>query len=579
MVNVRVYSPGASRVEVRVREGATVSLERDANDWIGSVQADDRYQIVVDNWPGLVDPYATEVWFGPAHTRDRHDAWAVASAWPAARPQRRTNRPLIVSEAHVRGITKLRDRADAGTFAALGDELPRLALLGVSVLELLPVHQFDPAEPNYWGYMPLAFGAVHRNYAHSAAPATELADLVSAAHEVDIEVWLDVVLNHTTEEDRAGPTYNLRGLADRDYYVVNEDGTYVNDAGCGNIIDAASSVAQELLLTSLERLADLGVDGFRFDLAAVLARDPAFVRSIGDWAERRGIRLIAEPWDLARYLAGRDFPDTRWAQWNGKFRDDIRGFLRGEGGLVGAVMRRVQGSPDLFDTPGSSINMLTAHDGFTLHDLFAYDRKHNDANGWNGTDGTDDNRSWNCGWEGHVDVPRDVLLLRRRQMRNAMCLLMLSQGTPMIVTGDEFARTQFGNNNPYNQDNETSWIDWSGQDKFVDHERFVQRLIAFRAQHRVLTQPEPWGSAVEWFGVAGGPDLGSSSRSLAWHIGDLYVMVNMWWEPLDFAVQALGSWQVALDTTDEQGFVGPAEAVGGSLRVGPRSVVVLTHVD
>lgn len=579
MVNVRVYSPGASRVEVRVREGATVSLERDANDWIGSVQADDRYQIVVDNGPGLVDPYATEVWFGPAHTRDRHDAWAVASAWPAARPQRRTNRPLIVSEAHVRGITKLRDRADAGTFAALGDELPRLALLGVSVLELLPVHQFDPAEPNYWGYMPLAFGAVHRNYAHSAAPATELADLVSAAHEVDIEVWLDVVLNHTTEEDRAGPTYNLRGLADRDYYVVNEDGTYVNDAGCGNIIDAASSVAQELLLTSLERLADLGVDGFRFDLAAVLARDPAFVRSIGDWAERRGIRLIAEPWDLARYLAGRDFPDTRWAQWNGKFRDDIRGFLRGEGGLVGAVMRRVQGSPDLFDTPGSSINMLTAHDGFTLHDLFAYDRKHNDANGWNGTDGTDDNRSWNCGWEGHVDVPRDVLLLRRRQMRNAMCLLMLSQGTPMIVTGDEFARTQFGNNNPYNQDNETSWIDWSGQDKFVDHERFVQRLIAFRAQHRVLTQPEPWGSAVEWFGVAGGPDLGSSSRSLAWHIGDLYVMVNMWWEPLDFAVQALGSWQVALDTTDEQGFVGPAEAVGGSLRVGPRSVVVLTHVD
>ena len=224
MVNVRVYSPGASRVEVRVREGATVSLERDANDWIGSVQADDRYQIVVDNGPGLVDPYATEVWFGPAHTRDRHDAWAVASAWPAARPQRRTNRPLIVSEAHVRGITKLRDRADAGTFAALGDELPRLALLGVSVLELLPVHQFDPAEPNYWGYMPLAFGAVHRNYAHSAAPATELADLVSAAHEVDIEVWLDVVLNHTTEEDRAGPTYNLRGLADRDYYVVNEDG-------------------------------------------------------------------------------------------------------------------------------------------------------------------------------------------------------------------------------------------------------------------------------------------------------------------------------------------------------------------
>jgi isoamylase len=579
MVDVRVHSPGAIRVEVRVLGGATVPLERDGSGWLGSVQADDRYQIVIDDGPGLVDPYATEVWFGPAHTRDRHDAWAVAAAWPEPRPQRPTSRPLIVSEAHVRGMTKLRDRSDAGTYAAFTGELSRLASLGVSVVELLPVHQFDPAEPNYWGYMPLAFGAVHRSYAHTAAPAAELADFVSEAHDVDIEVWLDVVLNHTTEEDREGPTYNLRGLADREYYVVNDDGSYVNDAGCGNIIDAASPVAQELLLTSLDRLADLGVDGFRFDLAAVLARNPAFIRSIGDWAERRGVRLIAEPWDLTRYLAGRDFPDARWAQWNGKFRDDLRGFLRGEGGLVGKVLQRVQGSPDLFDTPGSSINMLTAHDGFTLYDLFAYDRKHNGANGWNGTDGTDDNRSWNCGWEGDIDAPHDVLVLRRRQMRNAMCLLMLSQGTPMIVAGDEFARTQHGNNNPYNQDNETSWIDWERRDAFVDHERFVQRLIAFRVQRHALTQPEPWGSAVEWFGVAGGPDLGSHSRSIAWHIGDLYVMANMWWEPLDFAVQVPGSWRIALDTTDEQGFIGPGKAVGGSLRVGPRSVVVLTGPD
>jgi isoamylase len=577
MVHVRVYSPGASGVEVRVLDGAAVRLKRDGIGWVGLVHDGDRYQIVVDDGPGLVDPYATEVWFGPSHTRDRHDAWAVASAWPAVRPQRRTSRPLVVSEAHVRGMTKLRDRPDAGTFAALADELPRLSLLGVSVLELLPVHQFDPAEPNYWGYMPVVFGAIHRSYAYSAAPAAELADLVSAAHDLDIEVWLDVVLNHTTEEDRAGPTYNLRGLADKEYYVVNDDGSYANDAGCGNIIDAASPVAQELLLTSLNRLADLGVDGFRFDLAAVLARDHAFVRSIGDWAERRGVRLIAEPWDLARYLAGRDFPDTRWAQWNGKFRDDLRGFLRGEGGLVNAVLQRVQGSPDLFDTPGLSINMLTAHDGFTLHDLFAYDRKSNDANGWNGTDGTDDNRSWNCGWEGDVDAPDSVLVLRRRQMRNAMCLLMLSHGTPMIVAGDEFGRTQYGNNNPYNQDNETSWVDWEHRDAFVDYERFVQRLIAFRALHRVLTQRAPWGSAVEWFGVAGGPDLGEHSRSIAWHVGDLYVMANMWWEPLDFAVQVPGLWQLAVDTTEEQGFVGPGEVIGASLRVGPRSVIILTR--
>ncbi len=460
MFQLRVWAPHARVVDVQVAGGERFGLTRDARHpgahWVGSVPDGARYRLHVDGGVGLVDPLATAVWFGEEHRRHAPDAWAVAAPWPAPRSQQRTTRPLVVAEAHARGLTMRRQVAASGTLVAAAGELPRLAELGVSVLELLPIHQFDPAEGNYWGYMPLVFGAVHGAY----GSAEELAEFVEAAHRHDIEVWVDVVVNHTTEEDADGPTYNLRALAADDYYARDAAGRYIDDAGCGNIIDATSPPARRLVMAGLDRLADLGIDGFRFDLAAVLAREPDFVRDIGDWGLRRGIRLVAEPWDLARYLLGRGFPDRRWAQWNGKFRDDMRGFLRGEAGLVGAVMQRVQGSPDLFDAPLQSVNFFTAHDGFTLYDLVAYDRKRNDANGWNGADGTDDNRSWNCGWEGDIDVPTAVAALRRRQLRNAMCLLLLSHGTPMFVLGDEFGRTQGGNNNPYNQDNETSWVDW-----------------------------------------------------------------------------------------------------------------------
>ncbi|MEL6893519.1 MAG: glycogen-debranching protein, partial [Actinomycetota bacterium] len=328
--------------------------------------------------------------------------------------------------------------------------------------------------------------------------------------------------------------------------------------------------------SALDRFADLGVDGFRFDLATILARDADFVRSIGDWGSQRGVRLIAEAWDTVRYQVGRDWPDHRWMQWNGPFRDDLRSFLRGEPGQVWAVMRRVSGSPDLFDHASSSINFLTAHDGFTMYDLVAYDRKHNDANGHDGTDGTDDNRSWNCGHEGDDDVPADVVVLRRRQLRNAMALLLLSAGVPMFVAGDEFARTQGGNNNAYNQDNETSWLDWERREGdggvWLDHEDFVGRLIGFRADL-------DW-TGVEFFGATGGPDVAHHSRSLAWHLpaSGVYVVANMWWEPLDVEVQADGGWQLVLDTTDESGFVEPRQ-VESSLEVGPRSIMVLARTD
>lgn len=587
-----MFAPDATSVRLTTATEDR-ELTRSGDRWHGAVEEGERYGIVATGPDGsrfssartLVDPDATTVWFHDEHRRDaalpdagpnhRIAPRAVAVPWPAPQRPRWTTRPLMIHEVHVRGMTRLRADDDAGTFRALIDELPRLRSLGVSVLELLPVHQFDPDEDNYWGYMPLVFGAVHRQYAAGDDANLELRELITAAHDQDIEIWLDVVFNHTTEEDEFGPTYNLRGLADPHWYALLEDGSYVDEAGCGNIVDTHSEVARDLIMASLDRFADLGVDGFRFDLATVLGRNPDFVRSIGDWAERRGVRLVSEAWDLVRYQVGRDWPDPRWMQWNGRYRDDVRGFLRGEGGLVAAMMRRLQGSPDLFDEPGRSVNYLTAHDGFTMFDLVAYDRKHNDANGWNGTDGTDDNRSWNCGWEGEEGAPDGVRVLRRRQLRNAWTLLLLSHGIPMVVAGDEFARTQHGNNNPYNQDNEITWTDWSRREDWLELERFVRRLTEFRATHPVLVQQEWWADDVEWFGVSDGPDYGDHSRSVAWHLPGLYVMANMWWEPLEFDIQAPGQWRTMLDTSDESGFVDPA-AVGPTVTVGPRSIIVLT---
>jgi glycogen operon protein len=587
--DIAVHTSGISWVQARVDGGPRIALDRDqrTGDWVGQVPTGSRYVIAVSGDRLALDPRATEVWFPPGHSREANKPngqlddddfpRAVAAPWPRRRPQRHTTRPLVVYEAHVRGLTAGRPRPDAGTFRAAIDELPRLAELGVSVLELLPVHQYDPDEGNYWGYMPLVFGAIHRQYAAGDRPAEELADLVSAAHEHDIEVWLDVVVNHTTEADRAGPSYSLRILDEREYYVVHPDGAYLDDAGTGNVVDALSPQSRRLIMEALNRLADLGVDGFRFDLAAVLARDADFVRSIGDWGERRGVRLVAEPWDLARYLLGPDFPDQRWMQWNAEFRDDVRGFLRGEPGMVPRLKQRLAGSPDLFTSPMRSLNFLTAHDGFTMYDLVAYDHRHNEANGWDNTDGHHDNRSWNCGWEGDVDVPDDVMVLRRRQLRNAVCLLLLSHGVPMFVAGDEFARTQGGNNNAYNQDNETSWLDWQRAADWARHERFVRGVLAVRAAHPVLWDPERWGSRLATFGANGSPDVGHESRSIAWAVDGLYMMANMWWEPIEFIVQVPGDWRVVVDTMyDVVNALESAPASGPVVTVAPRSIVVLS---
>jgi glycogen operon protein len=474
------------------------------------------------------------------------------------------------------------------------------------VVELLPVHQYDPQEGNYWGYMTLNFFAPHHGYAVRDAVA-EFRQMVQAFHAAGIEVWLDVVYNHTCEGDGNGPTYSLRGIDNHSYYLLTPDGQYWNDSGCGNTLRCAHLAARTLILRSLQRWARLGVDGFRFDLASVLARDAhgqvqteeaPVISGISALAVQHDLRVVAEAWDIGAYLLGRSYPGLQWRQWNGKFRDDVRAFVKGDPGLVAALMRRLYGSDDLFPEgpgdvyrPEQSVSFITAHDGFCLYDLVAYNEKHNEANGHHNTDGANDNRSWNCGWEGDDGAPAAVLALRRQQVKNFCCLLLLANGTPMFCAGDEFLNTQRGNNNPYNQDNETTWLDWSRLESNRDVFRFFQHLIAFRKARRSIGRRRFWRDDVEWYGANGPVDFGEGSRSLAYALrgarygeGDLYVMINGWWEPVRFHIQAgtAGDWRRVVDTSlpSPQDVTEPGQwpAVAGlDYQVAPRSVVVLTQ--
>ena len=456
-----------------------------------------------DHTKVLIDPYALQVFTPPGdHVAARNNArFRGVDTGPTA-PRgvlRRGPEPTalghtarlgdeVVYETHVRGFT----RGDAGvadgrrgTYAGLVDRLDHLSQLGVTVIELLPVHAADPGEGSYWGYMPLTWLAVNDDYAASGDGAAELAALCTAAAARGIAVWLDVVYNHSTEEDEAGPTYQLRGIADGD---VLRDPT-------------RRQLRRRRRLRQHPARRAPGRRRPRARLARAVGRprrrrvpvrprlDPrarrrraAAVTSPSCATGSRGGRTSAacgsspRRGTSPRYQVGDAFPGRDWGQWNDRFRDDVRRFLRGEEGLVAGIAQRVQGSPDIFPgTPTRTVNFIDAHDGFTLYDLVAYDRKHNQANGWNGNDGTDDNHSWNCGFEGDDGAPDEVIALRRRQIRNAFVLLLTSAGLPMFVAGDEFGRTQGGNNNAYNQDNEISWVDWSLLEPWADVTRFVDR--------------------------------------------------------------------------------------------------------
>jgi glycogen operon protein len=578
----------------------------------------------------LLDPFAPAVYFPPDYDRlascqpgpnvGRAPLGVLPKTVPAvpdlngARAARASH-DLIVYELHVRGFT-LRANSGVspehrGTFAGLVEKIPYLKSLGVTAVELMPVHQCDPQEGSYWGYMTLNFFSPHKGYAANRAEGgaiEEFRSMVEAFHANGIDVWLDVVYNHTSEAGPDGPTYSYRGVDNQSYYLLNaERNTYRNDTGCGNTFRCDHPVVQTLIISSLLFwIKQMNVDGFRFDLASVFtirsdgARDldyPSLISEIGFLAARHGVRMIAEAWDIESYLLGRAFPGLNWRQWNGKYRDDLRDFVRGMPGRTGALMQRLYGSDDLFPDdlqnsyrPFQSVNFITAHDGFCLYDLVSYNYKHNEANGHGNNDGIDDNRSWNCGWEGDDGAPAEVLALRRRQVRNFFCLLMLSNGTPMFCAGDEFLATRRGNNNPYNQDNEINYLDWDLLRTNHDVFRFFQLMIAFRKAHPSIARSQYWREDVRWFGPTGPEvDLSLEGRTLAYCLhgarlndDDIYVMVNAGANEATFHVQEgkAEEWLLIVDTSlpSPLDIASPAEKrrlESSDYPVKARSVVVL----
>jgi glycogen operon protein len=509
----------------------------------------------------------------------------------------------IIYELHVRGFTCHPSSGvqHPGTFAGLIEKIPYLQWLGVTAVELLPIHEFDECdcpftnpltgEPlrNLWGYNSVAFAAPKAAYAHGGREhnqRNEFREMVRAFHKAGIEVILDVVFNHTGEGDSRGRTYSFRGIDNSLYYLVAPDGRYLNYTGCGNTLNCNHPIVRNLLITCLRYwVADMHVDGLRFDLASVFGRDsmgnvlvePPVVELIAEDSVLADTKLIAEPWDAAGlYQVGRFPYGRRWSEWNGRYRDDVRRFWRGDLGAAADLATRLCGSADLYESSGRlprhSLNFITCHDGFTLHDLVGYNHKHNEANGENNRDGMDENFSWNCGVEGLTDDPV-VLGLRRRQAKNLMATLLLSQGVPMLLAGDEFLRTQQGNNNAWCQDNETSWVDWTLSSKNADFLRFVREMIALRKRHPALRRHGffrgrgPSGDLapdVVWHGLEPNkPDFSAHSRTLALAIDgreveppgvtdcDFYFAFNAWREALPFHIPVSPSgrpWRRVVDT-------------------------------
>jgi isoamylase len=530
----------------------------------------------------LLDPFAKGVFFPPKFSRAAAKAKGDNSGKAPLGLLFRDHAPFdwrdessprhysdaIVYEMHVKGFTASETsglkESQRGTFSGVIEKIPYLKELGVTVVELMPVHQFDSQEGDYWGYMTLNFFSPHQSYASDALNAvTEFRQMVKALHAADIEVILDVVYNHTTEGDHRGPIYSFKGIDNASFYLLtgDPDRPYANYSGTGNTLNCTDPCIRNLILDSLRYwVTEMHVDGFRFDLASILTRsadgsidwnDPPLLSAIRTDPVLSGVRLIAEPWDAGgAYQLGTSFPGMFWHQWNGMFRDDIRRFVRGDAGTVPSVMRRLYGSDDLFPDrieearrPFYSINYVVSHDGFTLYDLVSYNERHNEANGHANTDGPQNNFSWNCGWEGDKGAPANVIALRKQQAKNFFCLLMLANGMPMFAAGDEFLHTQGGNSNPYNQDNATTWLNWSRLQEHADIFRFVKLMIAFRKAHPTFCRSVFWRDDIRWHGVDSAADLSFHSQTLAYYLNGasvqdagLYVMINEFAEPLSFAI-------------------------------------------
>ena len=585
----------------------------------------------------LIDPYGFAVAVPDSYRRHAAEvpgdnvATAMKSVvadpslydWEGDRPLRLPFAKTVIYEMHVGGFTRHPNSGVAapkrGTYAGLIEKVPYLKDLGITAVELLPVHQFDPQSApngvNYWGYQTVSFFAPHHAYSSVRDPLgviDEFRDMVKALHRAGIEVILDVVFNHTAEGGADGPTFCYRGLANEVYYTLQADRSRNADyTGCGNTLNANHTVVRRMILDSLRYwVSEMHVDGFRFDLASILTRDdagqpvpnPPVLWDIESDPKLAGTKLIAEAWDAAGlYQVGSFIGDT-WQEWNGRFRDDLRKFWKGEDRTVPALTTRFLASPDLYGHENreaeQSINFVACHDGFTLNDVVSYNTKHNEANGEENRDGSNDNASWNCGIEGPTGDPK-IEALRNRQVKNFLAVLMLSAGTPMVLMGDEVRRTQGGNNNAYCHDNEISWFDWTLLDRHPDVHRFFKGLAHFRQrwdmvkETSTLTLNELLHRArVEWHGVdLGRPDWGDRSHSIAFTLHALHgrflfhCMMNAYWEPLSFELPATDagdplSWRRCIDTAaaspdDIQPWATAATVSGRRSVVPPRSLILL----
>lgn len=533
---------------------------------------------------------------------------------------------LVIYETHVRGYTK--DKSSGvgapGTFAGLKDKIPYLKDLGINAVELMPIFEFDEMESarvvdgvqlyNYWGYNTVSFFAPNTSYAFNEEhnhEGDELKSLIKALKENGIEVILDVVFNHTAEGNEMGPCFSFKGIDNNVYYMLTPDAHYYNFSGCGNVMNCNHPVVRNFIIDCLRHWAiEYRVDGFRFDLASILGRDqngapmanPPILESLAFDPVLGKMKLIAEAWDAGGLYQVGSFPSwNRWAEWNGRYRDDMRSFLKGDDGMAGNAITRITGSRDLYSPESrghkASVNFLTCHDGFTLYDLYSYNEKHNEKNGWNNTDGDNNGHSWNCGAEGETDDP-NVNGLRRRLIKNAFAALLCSRGPAMFFAGDEFCNTQFGNNNAYCQDNIISWLDWSRLEEFKEIHDFVRHMIQFRKEHPILRKmTKPSSCQFPEISVHNGTPFNASTDYKTKLIGIMYAgrneedteddivfyCMNAYWEPLVMQLPVLPNgkhWHVDTNTNaeyfDGEDFTEKTELLGvNTIRVPARTTIIL----
>lgn len=533
---------------------------------------------------------------------------------------------LVIYETHVRGYTKDKSSGVSapGTFAGLKEKIPYLKDLGINAVELMPIFEFDEMESarvvdgvqlyNYWGYNTVSFFAPNTSYAFNEEhnhEGDELKSLIKALKENGIEVILDVVFNHTAEGNEMGPCFSFKGIDNNVYYMLTPDAHYYNFSGCGNVMNCNHPVVRSFIIDCLRHWAiEYRVDGFRFDLASILGRDqngapmanPPILESLAFDPVLGKMKLIAEAWDAGGLYQVGSFPSwNRWAEWNGRYRDDMRSFLKGDDGMAGNAIARITGSRDLYSPESrghkASVNFMTCHDGFTLYDLYSYNEKHNEKNGWNNTDGDNNGHSWNCGAEGETDDP-NVNGLRRRLIKNAFAALLCSRGPAMFFAGDEFCNTQFGNNNAYCQDNIISWLDWSRLEEFKEIHDFVRHMIQFRKEHPILRKmTKPSSCQFPEISVHNGTPFNASTDYKTKLIGIMYAgrneedteddivfyCMNAYWEPLVTQLPVLPNgkhWHVDTNTNveyfDGEDFTAKTELLGvNTIRVPARTTIIL----